>query len=388
MKKIIYTLITTFLLVACDGGSTQSVDKLIEGKNLDKIRQKRTDILSRYDASGEDLIKLDEAIGQLDTLQKVPLVTTITVTDTLFKNYIDLQGNVETKQNIVIYPEFSGVLTKVLVREGQNVSKGQTLALIDDGGLRQQMQQAEAQATLAQTTFDRQSRLWDQKIGSEIQYLQAKTSMEAQAKLVDQLKSQLAKTAVKASFSGVVDDVITDQGQVVMSGQSQLFRLVNLDDMYVQADIPENYLSKIVINSEVQIEIPSLGKSYVGKVRQVGNFINPNNRSFSVEISVPNPDKLLRPNQIAKLLINDYTNPNGILIPENIIKENSLNQKIAYVISNTDTQNEATVTEVKLELGYTSGVFIEVTSGLKAGQKIVAEGSKNIENQQRVKIIQ
>lgn len=388
MKKVIYTLITTLVLVACGGGGNQSVDKVLEEKNLDKIRQKRTEILAKYDALGEDLKKLDEAIGELDTLQKVPLVTAITVGDTIFKHYIDLQGNVETNQNIIIYPEFSGVLTKVLVREGQKVSKGQTLAIIDDGGLRQQLQQAESQAELAQTTFDRQKRLWEQKIGSEIQYLQAKTSMESQSKLAGQLKSQLAKTVVRASFAGVIDDVITDQGQVVMSGQSQLFRLVNLDDMYVKAEIPENYLSKVAVNSEVQIEIPSLGKSYPGKVRQVGSFINPNNRSFSVEISIPNPDKLLRPNQIAKLLINDYTNPNGILIPENIIKENGLSQKVAYVISNTGAENEATVTEVQLELGYTSGAFVEVVSGLKAGQKIVAEGSKNIEDQQKVKIIQ
>lgn len=388
MKKIIYTLITTFVLVACGGGSNPSVDKLLEEKNLDKIRQKRTEILSQYDALGEDLRKLDEAIGELDTLQKIPLVTTITVTDTIFKHYIDLQGNIETNQNIIIYPEFSGVLTKVLVREGQKVSKGQTLAIIDDGGLRQQLQQLEAQAELAKTTFDRQKRLWEQKIGSEIQYLQAKTSMESQSKLAEQLKSQLAKTVVKASFSGVIDDVITDQGQVVMSGQSQLFRLVNLDEMYVKADIPENYLSNVAVNSEVQVEIPSLGKNYVGKVRQVGSFINPNNRSFSVEISIPNPDKLLRPNQIARLLINDYTNPNGILIPENIIKENSLSQKIAYVVSETDAQNEAKVTEVQLELGYTSGTFVEIISGLKVGQKIVAEGSKNIEDQQKVKIVQ
>ncbi|MDP2061465.1 MAG: efflux RND transporter periplasmic adaptor subunit [Flavobacteriaceae bacterium] len=388
MKKIIYTLITSFILVACGGGSNPSVDKLLKDKNLDKIRQKRTEILSQYDALGEDLRKLDEAIGELDTLQKIPLVTAITVGDTIFKHYIDLQGNIETNQNIIIYPEYSGVLTKVLVREGQKVSKGQTLAIIDDGGLRQQLQQLEAQAELAKTTFDRQKRLWEQKIGSEIQYLQAKTSMESQSKLAEQLKSQLAKTVVKASFSGVIDDVITDQGQVVMSGQSQLFRLVNLDEMYVKADIPENYLSNVAVNSDVQIEIPSLGKNYVGKVRQVGSFINPNNRSFSVEISIPNPDKLLRPNQIAKLLINDYTNPNGILIPENIIKENSLSQKIAYVIFDTDAQNEATVTEVQLELGYTSGTFVEIISGLKVGQKIVAEGSKNIEDQQKVKIVQ
>ncbi len=388
MKNIIYTLITSFVLVACGGGGNPSVDKLLEDKNLDKIRQKRTEILSQYDALGEDLRKLDEAIGELDTLQKIPLVTTISVTDTIFKHYIDLQGNIETNQNIIIYPEYSGVLTKVLVREGQKVSKGQTLAIIDDGGLRQQLQQLEAQAELAKTTFDRQKRLWEQKIGSEIQYLQAKTSMESQSKLAEQLKSQLAKTVVKASFSGIIDDVITDQGQVVMSGQSQLFRLVNLDEMYVKADIPENYLSNVAVNSDVQVEIPSLGKNYVGKVRQVGSFINPNNRSFSVEISIPNPDKLLRPNQIARLLINDYTNPNGILIPENIIKENSLSQKIAYVISDTDAQNEATVTEVQLELGYTSGTFVEIISGLKVGQKIVAEGSKNIEDQQKVKIVQ
>src|SRR5690606_5646864 len=160
-------------------------------------------------------MRLEEAIDEKDTTQKYPLVTIFEVKDTVFNNFVSIQGNVNTRQNILIYPEYQGVLTQVLVTEGQRVQKGQLLAKIDDGGLASQLAQAEAQLALAKTTYERQQRLWDQQIGSEMQLLESKTNLEATENSVKQLRSQLDKTTINAPFSGIIDNIITEQGQVV-----------------------------------------------------------------------------------------------------------------------------------------------------------------------------
>lgn len=170
---------------------------------------------------------------------------------------MELQGNVTTKNLLIITPEYSGILTNVYVTEGQRVSKGQTLAKIDDGGLSQQLAQLKIQSALAKTTFERQQKLWNQKIGSEIQYLQAKSSYEAQEEAINQLQKQLSKTIVRAPFSGTIDDVITEKGSVVGAGQTPLMQIVNLDDMYIETDVPESYIPTVVQGKNVSVSISS-----------------------------------------------------------------------------------------------------------------------------------
>lgn len=385
MKIYSYINLAALLILTACGGSGKDVDGVIESQNLKKIREVRQEILNNYDELGAQLKKLDKAIALIDTMGRAVPVTTFKVLDTTFYHYIDLQGTVATKQNIVVYPEFSGFLSRIYLNEGQQVKKGQLLAKIDDGGLARQLEQAKTQAALAKTTFDRQKRLWEQNIGSEMQFLQAKATYEAQQELVAQLEAQLSKTNVYAAFDGVVDDVIADEGQVVMTGQTPLFRLVNMDEMYVKADIPENYLPNINKGNEVKVFIPSLNKEYLGKIRQVGNFINPNNRSFSVEIELDNDEKLLKPNQIARLLVNDYTNSAAVLIPETLVKETSTGQRVVYIIENLNV-NDATVREAVIVPGLKSGIYLEVLKGLQPGQLVVNEGSKNIEDGQKVTV--
>ena len=306
--------------------------------------------------------------------------------DTLFTHYIEIQGNVDTKENIMISPEYSGILTQVNVKAGQRVSKGQVLARIDDGGMSSQLAQAETQLALAKTTFEKQKNLWDQKIGSEIQYLQAKTSMESQQKMVAQIKSQLNKTVVTAPFSGTIDDVLIEKGKVVAPGM-ELFRIVNLTNMYVTANVPENYIGQLKVGAVVDVYLNSLGKNYKGKVRQIGNYINPNNRTFGIEIALPNPDNLLRPNQVAVLKIEDYKNQKAILLPENIIKETADGSKIIYVIDKVDSKNNAKATQKTIEIGYTSGAFVEVKAGLQVGEIVITEGGKALKDGQMVEVI-
>lgn len=373
------------IITSCGGDAkTASVDKAIESKDITKIKTTRAEIQKQYDAIGVELAKLDAALAELDTVKRVALVSTATVKDTVFTHYIDIQGNVDTRQNLIIYPEFSGVLSQVYVKTGQKVSKGQTLAKIDDGGLSNQLAQMETQAALAKTTFERQKNLWDKKIGSEIQYLQAKTNYEAQMKAVAQMKAQLAKTIVRAPFSGIIDEVITDKGQVVGPGQ-QLMRIVNLSDMYVSANIPESFIGKIKVGAIVDVQVKSIGKTYQGRVRQVGNYINPNNRNFSIEVAVPNTDNLLRPNQVAVLKIEDYKKPNAILVPESIVTENAAGEKIIYTVDTSSKEPKAV--KKTITIGLTSGSNVEVKSGLNKGETIIIEGARSVQNGDQVEII-
>ena len=379
MKKIIYIASLSLLLFSCGNGNEVNVEEVIKTKDKEKIKEARQEIHKEYEALAIKLDSLDAALDELNPNKKFPLVKTMTLTDTIFKHYIEIQGNVDTKKNILIYPETSGILNQLNVKAGQKVTKGQVLARIDDGGIAAQVAQAETQLALSQTTFDRQKRLWDQKIGSEIQFLQAKTSLESQQKAVAQLKSQLAKTIVRAPFSGTIDDVMTEQGKVVAPGQ-ELFRIVSLTDMYVAATVPENYLERVELGAPVNVYIKPIGKTYEGKIRQVGNFINPNSRTFKIEVALPNPENLLRPNQVAVLKILDYTTKDAILIPENIVQQKSNDRLIVYTIENKEGEEQPVAVEKEVKTGYTSGAYTEIKSGLKVGDKIITDGAKSVEN--------
>src|SRR5690606_35118356 len=294
MKHIFYIVMLSFIITSC-GNKAETVQDVIATNDEVKIKAKREALVNQQHQLAEDIKLLNDKIHKLDPEKNLPLVTTLTAKAELFDHYLELQGNVDTKQNIEMYPEMSGILSKVYVKEGDRVSKGQLLASIDDGGLAQQVAQLEIQLGLAKTTFERQKRLWEQKIGSEIQFLQAKTSYEAQQETVNQLKKQLDKTELRAPFSGIVDNVMIEQGSVV-APQSPIFRVINLDGMYIETNVPESYLRDVVVGKNVQIEFPVLDKNIEGEIRQAGNFINPANRTFRIEVAVPNKDKLIKPN--------------------------------------------------------------------------------------------
>ncbi len=386
MKNIFILAISALLVTSC-GGDKKSIESIIEKENLEDIRAKKDEVSAQIQELTEQVKQLDVAIAKFDTLKKYPLITVIKSKTEPFIHYLELQGNVKTKQNVIIYPEMSGILTSVFVKEGQKVSKGQLLARIDDGGLGQQVAQMQIQADLAKTTFERQERLWNQKIGSEIEYLQAKSNYEAQVKAVKQMQSQLAKTGIRAPFTGIVDNVITEQGTVVAAGQSQIIRIVNLDNMYIETDVPESYITQITNNKDVKVEFPILGKSVDAKIRQAGNFIDPANRTFKIEIEVPNKDKSIKPNLTAKLKINDYSNEKAILIPQSVISENAKGQQYIYVVNDLNSQNIGIAQRLIIETGKTQGDYIEVLEGLKAGMDIIEKGARSVKEGQDVEII-
>ena len=386
MKKII-TACLILILSSCGNGDESNIETVLATKDLKKIREKRSSLENEYNALSDQIKQLDQAIHELDTTANIPLVTTLTAKSEVFNHFVELQGSVKTKENIIIYPEMPGILFDINVKKGQKVNKGQLLASIDDGGLEQQVSQLEIQASLAQTTFERQKRLWDQKIGSEMAYLQAKSNYEAQNKAVKQLKIQLEKTRIKAPFSGVIDDIMTDEGSVVSPGQSPIIRIVNLNNMYIEADVPETYVKDITKNKKVEVEFPILNKTMEAIISQAGNFINPANRTFKVEVSVPNKDENIKPNMTAKIRVNDYKNTTAILIPQGIISENASGQQYIFIVKNKTKNNEVQTEKTIITTGKMQGDLIEVLSGIEDGSEIIEEGARSIREGQIVKII-
>lgn len=388
MKKLILGLFTAILVASC-GGEQQEIDiqAIIASGDIETLRQTQESLKTKRAEIAAQLTQIEDELNKIDKSANAALVTTHVVKDTLFQHFIELQGNVATKENVVVYPEFQGTLTRVFVKEGDQVSKGQVLGRIDDGGLGSQLSQMEVQAQLAKTTFERQERLWNQKIGSEIQYLQAKTNYEAAENTVNQMKSQVAKTAIRAPFSGVVDDVITEQGTVVAPGQP-IFRIVNLRNMYIEAEVPERYLSSVSVGKEVAVNFPILGETERSKVRQTGNYINPSNRAFTIEVDVPNKKGNIKPNLTAKLKINDYTSEKALLIPLNVISENAEGEQYVYTTATNDSiRGNAIASRKIITTGKTQNGYIEVLSGLESGDAIIVEGARTVKNGQEVKII-
>ena len=386
MKKLPILLIAVISLYSC-GGKDQSVAEIISEQNLEAIRAKKNEITTQQKLIDAQLKSLDSAIAILGNEEKLPLVNTLTAKKEVFNHYLELQGDVSTKQNVLIYPEMAGTLQRVHVKEGDRVSRGQVLATIDDGGLSSQLNQLKTQASLAKTTFERQERLWNQNIGSEIQYLQAKTNYEAAENMVSQAESQLGKSTIRAPFSGIIDDVIKDQGTVVAPGQgSEVFRIVNLSDMYIEVEVPEAYIGYVTKGKEALVYFPVLGDSIVTKIRETGNFINPANRSFEAEIPVPNKEGKIKPNLTAKVNINDYTSENAILIPTSIISENAEGEQYVFVADEASAEGESIVKRTIITTGKTQGAEIEVLTGLNDGDHIIKEGARSVKDGQKVKI--
>jgi membrane fusion protein (multidrug efflux system) len=370
-KKLFTLLIAAALVVSCgEKDNNQTVDQLIAAKNNKELQARKATIQA-------DLAKIDAALARLNVKKEEALVSVMTLKDTVFNHYLDIQGSVNTKENILIQPEMPGTLVSLNVKAGQRVSKGQLLARVDDGGSSQQVASLETQYQLAKTTFERQKNLWSQKIGSEIQYLQAQTQMLSLQRSVAQAKAMLSKTEIRAPFSGTIDEVFVERGQVVSAGPQGLMRIVNLNNMYVSTSIPESYIGKLKVGTEVDVFLTSLNKSYKGKVRQVGNFINPNNRSFGIEVSLPNPENLLRPNQVAKLKVIDYTAKNAIVVPTNIIQEDGQGNKFVFVAINSN-EKTAIAKKVLVSIGKSSDNVTEILSGLVANDIIVTEGVNTI----------
>lgn len=386
MKNIITLLAITILLTGCADQKQETTQEIIASENVDAIQKRRDKIVLQQQEANSQIKALDKALTALNPEKNMPLITSFAASKTVFKHYVELQGSVETDQNILITPEMGGILKNVHVKKGQRVKKGQLLATIDDGGMSQSLAQMQVQKALAKTTFERQERLWNQNIGSEIQYLQAKTVYDGQVKAVNAMQQQVAKASIKAPFSGTIDDIITEKGNVVATGLTAIFRIVSLENMYVKADVPETYITSVTIGKQVEVSFAVLGETFDTTISQTGSFINPNNRTFKAEIDLKNRKNNIKPNLTARLKINDYTNKNAIVIPQSIISENAQGEQYIYILKQIN-QDKAVASRVIIETGKKQGNSIEVLSGLKDGDQIIEEGARSVKDEQPVKII-
>lgn len=387
MKKyILLSLLASLSLLSCQE-KTQTVDQVIAAGDLDQIRSMRAAIGDQHQALTKDLEALDRAIGKLDQSEKLSLVTAMVVSPEVFEHFLQVQGDVATKQNIVLYPQFSGQLKTLHVAVGDQVKKGALLATLDDNGMAQQLNQLKVQEALAKTTFERQEKLWNQNIGSELQYLQAKTQYEAQRSLTQQVAEQLEKSKIIAPFDGTIDAVLAEAGTVVSAGISPVFRLVNLSNMYLKADVPEGYLSDVTPGKKVVVDFPVLDLEIPSKIRSVGRYINPDNRTFSIEVDLPNDKDQIKPNLTAQIHINDYTNDQALLVPQSLLSENAAGEQYVY-ITHYDKDREQSLAKKRIIItGKTEGDFVEILEGIKAGDTVIAEGARSVKDGQPISIL-
>ena len=388
MKKLLIIVSLFLLIVTCKSEKKPSISELIASDNLKGLRTEKDAKTKTFNSLKIELNKINAAIATLDPNENLPLITAINLSSEKFNHFIEFQASIKTRKNVLLYPEFNGILKKIYVKEGQKVKKGMLLAHIDDAGLRSQLEQLEIQTALSKTKLERIQRLWDQKIGAEINMLEAKTMYESKLKSIAQLKKQIEKTEIRAPFSGTIDEITANTGTNLMPGQTPVMRIVNLDEMYTESNVPERYLKSIKIGTEAIIEIPMLGREYKSTIRQTGSFINPNNRSFRVEAPLVNSDNMTKPNLTSKLKILDYSNQEAILIPLRIIKENAKSESYVYRLKSDQKEGVYLTERVFLKLGKKTQDRVEVLEGLNAGDLIVDEGASIVENNQRVKTIE
>ena len=388
MKKIIHTLYIIAYAVGCSGDRSITTSDLIRAKDINGLKTLKEQKLKILNALKAELNQINDAISDLDPSEKLALISILEVKPENFDHYVEIQANIKTRQNVMLYPEYSGTLKKIYVEEGQEVKKGKLLAQIDDAGLKNQLEQLQIQTALSKTTYERTQRLWDQNIGAEMQLLKAKAAYESQLKNIAQLKKQLQRTRILAPFSGTIDEIVTNTGANLLPGQTPVMRIVNLKKMYTEASVPERYLSQIKKGTTATVKIPMLDREYQTTVRQTGNFINPNNRSFRVETPLTNSDEMIKPNLSCRLKINDYSNPEALMIPLRIIKENAVGKKYIFKLNPDGKDQVYRTKQVFIKLGKKSTDKVEILEGIQAGDLLVDEGAIIVENNQRVKNIQ
>ena len=386
MKKF-YISIITLIIISCNSSGNSTINTLIEDGDLDGLKKRKKEYVDTMNTMQVELNKINDGIAFLDENEKLTIVTKYEIKEKMFNSYIEAQANLKTRKNVLILPEFQGTLEQIFVSEGQKVKKGQLLAEINDSGLKEQVDQLIIQANFAKENFERTERLWNNSIGSEIQFLKSKSDFESSQKMVEQMKDRLAKTKIYAPFEGEVDEIISNQGSNLIPGVSQILRLVNLDEIYAEASVSEKYIANIDKGTKVVVQIPLLGREIVSEIIQTGNFINPNNRTFRVEVPIKNIDNKIKQNLDAKIKINIYSKPDAVVIPLRIIREDATGKNFVYVMSEDIKDGVYITSKTFISLGNKNSNEVEVTDGLKIGDELVLEGANIVEDSQRVKII-
>ncbi len=363
MKNLVY-LSAILFLAACGGGDKPKS----KAEELALLKKQRTELDAK-------ITKLESETGKTNT--KVTEVSVVSATAGLFENYLEVQGKVDAEQNVQVSAETPGTVVGLYAKVGQRVGKGQTLAQLDDKVLRQSIAQLQTQLDLATNLYNRQKNLWDQKIGTEVQFINAKSQKEGVEKQMSVLRSQASMYKIKSPISGTVDQMDLQMGQSVSPGMPSGIRVVNSSNLKVKAQVAESYAGRVNQGDEVNVILPDVPDSLKTRISFAAKVIDQSSRSFNIEVKLPSNNKY-RPNMIAILKVVDYKNTNAIIIPVNAIQKSETGD---YVMLAENGKAKRAVVKV----GRTSEGKTEITSGLKEGDKVIVTGADTLNEGDPVK---
>ncbi len=364
-RSIAAIFLATLFAVAC--GST---DNTLEGKKqaLTEAKAQLKDLQKTIRDLETEIVKEDPEFGKSSI--KATLVTSVPAERTAFHHRIEVRGNVQSRTNVNISSEMMGQLVSVNVVEGQRVRRGDVIAELDSESLTKTIKELHTQIEYATTIFEKRERLWAKKIGTEIEYLQAKNNKESLENQLETTLTQLDKTSIEAPFSGTIEQVPVKNGEVVQPGMPVAF-LVSNNNMYITSEVSESYIGKFKVGDEVEVTFPALKETFTSKISSVGNVINPASRTFTVEVRLPNVREYLKTNLVAIVKLVDYSSDDAVVIPSRIIQED-LQGNFIYTVQNEQAR------KVHVQLGYSYDNRTEVVSGLMGGESIIDKGNRSV----------
>jgi membrane fusion protein, multidrug efflux system len=371
MKKISFFMMPLIILVAC--GSDSSYDK------LQRLEAQR-------DALDQQISELKAEIsGNTDPAQgKLLHVDIQQITPGLFNHYIKVQGTVESDNNILIPARSAGMVKKIYVERGMSVKKGKILAELDGAILENTLAELEVNLDMAKTMYERQKRLWEKKIGSEIQYLQAKATKESLEKRLAATREQYRMTKIIAPINGIVDQILIKEGESVGGGFGTI-RVVQLSALKIEAGISEEHTGQIRVGDSVTVQIPVLNKELTSTIRSVSRVIDSQNRTFSIEIGLPKETHNIQPNMLAVLTIDNYSNPEALTVPVNIVQKTGHSEFLFTAQAQPGDKKSLWKSERRtVQTGKKYGDVVEIIAGLNAEEFVVIRGFQNLADEQLV----
>ena len=378
MKIRILTAVALFSLVACTQEPTTMPEDL-DGriKMLNTLKKEMKDLEAKI-AVVQDSISVLEP----QKVNKRP-VSVIKPKVSEFKHYISVQGSLMSDDMVNASSDLGGRVMKLSVKEGQNVRKGQLIADLDMETLDKQRAELVKTLELAEEVYARQERLWSQNIGSELQYLQAKNNKERLEKSLETLDFNKAKSKVYAPISGSVLSLNIKAGEMAGPGMP-IVTLLNVSNIKVSAEVPESYLKAIKKGDKIEVELPALGETRTATINLIGNAINPANRTFKIEASLRNSDKVLKPNLLANVKLNDYTKADAISIPVELVQQEVGGK--SYVYSVQEIGNNLTAQKMYVTTGEVQDGKIIINEGLKGDEQLILDGARMVVNDEVVEI--
>ncbi|MCH1401397.1 MAG: efflux RND transporter periplasmic adaptor subunit [Schleiferiaceae bacterium] len=374
MKKVLLIAPLAFM-AACS-------QPAVEG-DLQTLSWKRDSTKNVVDALNEQIALYDAAIAALDTSATYDVVTTYEVNPAMFSHYFEVFGKVEADKSINLYPLNSGKVERIHVKEGQKVSQGQLLVSLDTDLMESSIKELETAISLAKTVFTKQQRLWiDEQIGSEIQYLQAKNNYDGLVQKRQTLKEQKSMSEVRAPFAGTIDEVFTKEGELA-APQMPTIRLVNTSSVYIKADVPESYSNRVKVGTPANVAFTSMDYEVASEVLQVGQFIQEGNRTFSINVSLPEADDV-KPNQMVHVALQDYKNETALSVPSSLVQQDVEGNDFVFALNKMGAYSE--VSKVFVEAGLTYEGRTEIKSGIEVGAQLVDKGSRSVRTGQRVHV--